>query len=131
MRHRFSRGTCMRSAAGMAALLVIAGLSVPAYADPLLRPDHVRDMEALQAVHKAEHEVDHAWEVFHRAALGGTLASPTVQMDVEQALHESRGLLVKAREAADRGDRASLHPILDRIHALTERAITESQEQKR
>lgn len=103
----------------------------PAAADPLLRPDHVRELEAMQAVHKAEHEVDHAWEVFHKAALGGTLASPAIQVDVEQALHESRGLLVKAREAADRGDRASLQPILDRIHALTERATKESQEEKR
>lgn len=105
--------------------------ALPAAADPLLRPDHRGDVEALQAVHKAEHEVDRAWEVFHRAALGGTLASPAIQTDVEQALHESRGLLVKARDAADRGDRTSLQPILDRIHELTERAIQESQEQKR
>ena len=105
--------------------------ALPAAADPLLRPDRGQDVEALQAVHKAEHEVDHAWEVFHRAALGGTLASPAIQMDVEQALHASRGLLVKAREAADRGDREALDPILDRIHALTERAIEESREQKR
>jgi hypothetical protein len=103
----------------------------PAQADPLLRPDHGHDAEIMQAVHKAQHEVDRAWEVFHKAALGGTLASPAVQADVEQALHESRGLLVKAREAADRGDRATLQPLLDRIHTLTKRAITESQEQKR
>lgn len=106
-------------------------LTPPASADPLLRPDHGRDVKAIQAVHKAEHEVDRAWEVFHRAALGGTLASPAVQADVEQALHESRGLLVKAREAADRGDWATLQPLLDRIDALTKRAIKESQEHKR
>lgn len=109
----------------------VLSITPPAQADPLLRPDHGRDAEAVQAVHKAQHEVDHAWEVFHKAALGGTLASPAVQADVEQALHESRGLLVKAREAADRGDWATLQPLLDRIHALTKRAITESQEQKR
>jgi hypothetical protein len=103
----------------------------PAQADPLLRPDRGHDAEIMQAVHKAQHEVDRAWEVFHKAALGGTLASPAVQAGVEQALHESRGLLVKAREAADRGDRATLQPLLDRIHTLTKRAITESQEQKR
>jgi len=131
MRHTFSRWTCRCLTAGISALLVVVGLAFSAYADPLLRPDHGRDLEAMQAVHKAGHEVDHAWEVFHKAALGGTLASPAVQADVEQALHESRGLLVKAREAADRGDQASLQPILDRIHALTERAIQESQEQKR
>ena len=116
-----------------AVILIASGLSLtsPTSADPLLRPDRGHDVEAIQAVHKAEHEVDHAWEVFHKAALGGTLASPAVQADVEQALHESRGLLVKAREAADRGDMASLQPLLNRIHALTKRAITESQEHKR
>lgn len=121
-------GTVLRVFAFGAWALTLAS---PVAADPLLRPDHGRDMDALQTVHKAEHEVDHAWEVFHRAALGGTLASPAIQTDVEQALHESRGLLVKAREAADRGDRTSLQPILDRIHELTTRAIKESQEQKR
>ena len=127
MRHAFSRGTCMYLTAGM---LVIAGLTISAQADPLLRPDHSRDVEAVQAVPKAQHEVDRAWEVFHKAALGGTLASPAVQADVEQALHESRSLLVQAREAADRGNWATLQPLLDRIHALTKRAIAESQEHK-
>jgi hypothetical protein len=106
-------------------------LTTPASADPILRPDHGHDAEIMQAVHKAQHEVDRAWEVFHKAALGGTLASPAVQAEVEQALHESRGLLVKAREAADRNDWTTLQPLLDRIHTLTKRAITESQEQKR
>jgi len=109
----------------------ILSITPPAQADPLLRPERGHDVKAMQAVHKAEHEVDRAWEVFHRAALGGTLASPAVQADVEQALHESRGLLVKAREAADRGDWATLQPLLDRIDALTKRAIKESQEHKR
>ncbi len=121
-------GTALRLLAFSAWALSFAS---PAAADPLLRPEKGQDVEALQAVHQAEHEVDHAWEVFHRAALGGTLASPAIQSDVEQALNESRGLLVKAREAADRGDRDTLQPILDRIHALTKRAVEESQEQKR
>lgn len=121
-------GTALRAFALGAGVLSYAS---PVLADPLLRPDHSRDVEAVQAVHKAQHEVDRAWEVFHKAALGGTLASPAVQSDIEQALHESRGLLVKAREAADRGDWATLQPLLDRIHALTKRAIAESQEQKR
>lgn len=29
----------------------------------------------IEMVHRAEHSVDHAWEVYHRAALGGTVAS--------------------------------------------------------
>lgn len=117
--------------AGLAVTLAITVWAAPAQTDPLLRSEKVHDPGALQAVHRAQHEVDRAWETFHKAALGGTLASPAVQADIEQALHESRGLLVKAREAADRGDRKALRPFLERIHALTERAITESQEQKR
>ena len=130
MHTRVTRWTRM---ALQAVILIAWVLSVtaPAPADPLVRPDHGRNMEAVQAVHKAQHEVDHAWEVFHKAALGGTLSSPAVQADIEQALHESRGLLVKAREAADRDDWATLQPLLDRIRALTKRAITESQEHKR
>ena len=44
--------------------------------------------ENIEMVHKAEHSVDHAWEVYHRAALGGTVASPDLQAQIEQHLHE-------------------------------------------
>lgn len=100
-------------------------------ADPLLHLEQAHDPEARQAVHHAQHEVDLAWATFHQAALGGTLASPAIQADVEQSLQEARGLLVKAREAAERGDRKTLDPLLERIHELSERAIRESQEPKR
>ncbi len=116
---------------GATAALLAAILVGPVQADPILRPEGAHDPEAVRAVHHAEHEVDQAWNAFHKAALGGTLASPAIQADVEQALHESRSLLVKAREATNRGDRAALRPLLQRIHVLTKRAITESQEQKR
>jgi len=106
-------------------------LAPSAFADPVLKPDKTLHFEAIQKVHDAQHEVDHAWEVFHKAALGGTLSSPAIQTDVEQALHESRGLLVKAREAANVGDQSALESILNRIHKLTARAITASQEQKK
>jgi len=109
----------------------LLSLAPPASADPLLRPGEVNHLEVIQAVNTAEHEVNHAWAVFHKAALGGTIASPAIQADVEQALHESRGLLVKAREAANRDDWEALQPLLNRIHELTARAVTESQEKKR
>jgi len=109
---------------------MMLGMTGPAAADQLIKSQHGRNPVAMEAVHDAEHEVDHAWEVFHRTALGGTLASPDIQADVEQALHESRGLLVKAREAADRGDRETLQPLLNRIYELTARAIKDSQEKK-
>lgn len=131
MRQIYAHRTYPQVPAALTAALLVSVLAVPAQADPLLRPDPAHDPGSVQAVHRAEHEVDRAWEVFHKAALGGTLASPAIQADVEQALHESRGLLVKARVAADRDDRETLQPLLDRIHTLTKRAIAESQEQKR
>lgn len=120
-----------RFLATLTRVLAIAALAVPAQADPLLLSERPHDQEARQALHRAQHEVDYAWEVFHKAALGGTLASPAIQADAEEALHESRGLLVKARTAADLGDRSVLPPLLNRIHELTARAIADSQELKR
>lgn len=128
---RIVRLRTTRLPAALALGLAIAAWAWAAQADPLLHSKKAHDPEALEAVRRAQQEVDRAWDVFHRAALGGTLASPVVQANAEQALHESRGLLVKAREAADRGDRTALRPLLNRIHELTARAITESQEQKR
>ncbi len=63
--------------------------------------------ESAQAVHEAEHDVDQAWEVYHRAALGGTVASPALQADIEQHLHEARTLVSQAQEAAEAGRKAS------------------------
>ena len=60
--------------------------------------------ENAELVHEAEHDVDHAWEVYHRAALGGTVASPALQAQIEQHLHEARTLVTQAQEAAERGD---------------------------
>lgn len=131
MPRKFSRLARTWLTRGATAALLAATLVGPAQADPILRPEGAHDPEAVQAIHRAEHEVDQAWNTFHQAALGGTLASPAIQADVEQALHESRSLLVKAREVANRGDRATLHTLLQRIHVLTKRAITESQEHKR
>ena len=87
--------------------------------------------EKLQLVHEAEHSVDHAWEVYHRAALGGTVASPDLQANIEQHLHEARTLLTQAQEAADQGDRGKVERLVGEIKIHTAQAIAGSKEQKK
>lgn len=84
----------------------------------------------IEVVHKAEHRVDHAWEVYHRAALGGTVASPDLQAQIEQHLHEARILVTQAQEAADRGDSRKVKRLVGEIKHHTAQAIAGSKEQK-
>ena len=77
-----------------------------------------------------EHAVDHAWEVYHRAALGGTLASPALQAEIELHLHEARTLLPKAQAAAERQNSVQLEALLAAIRLHTKQAIEGSMEQK-
>lgn len=78
--------------------------------------------ELYEAVHDAAYQVDHAWDVFHEAALGGLLASPAAQAEIERDLHESRTLLLQLRTALDRGDREKIRTLLIRLHELTTEA---------
>ncbi len=87
-------------------------------------PDHA------QTVHEAEHAVDQAWEVYHRAALGGTVASPALQADIEQHLHEARTLVTQAQEAAAHGDVEEVVRLVEQITMHASRAIIGSKEQK-
>ncbi|HLZ32890.1 MAG TPA: hypothetical protein VKP13_02655 [Nitrospira sp.] len=87
--------------------------------------------EHAQAVHEAEHAVDHAWEVYHRAALGGTIASPALQVEIEQHLHEARTLVTQAQEAAERGDRDQVQRLVGQIQNQTSLAIEGSKEHKK
>ncbi len=105
-------------------------LSGPAEAGPIERLAHPHP-EAAQIVHEAEHAVDHAWETYHKAALGGTIASPSVQADIEQHLHDARGLVPEAQHAAERGDFPAVNGLIERIHHHTNTAIKESMEHKR
>lgn len=84
----------------------------------------------IEMVHKAEHSVDHAWEVYHRAALGGTVASPDLQARIEQHLHEARTLVPQAQEAAERGDSPKVERLVGKIKHHTAQAIQGSKEQK-
>jgi|SRR5580765_1521275 hypothetical protein len=87
--------------------------------------------DKAQMVHQANHEVDHAWEVYHRAALGGTVASPALQADIEQHLHEARTLVTQAQEAAERGNKRQVQRLVSQVKIHTTKAIEESKEQKK
>ena len=85
--------------------------AVPLLAAPI-DPEHHPHPEHAKAVHEAEHAVDHAWEVYHRAALGGTVASPALQAEIEEHLHEARTLVTQAQEAAERGDKRQVEHLV-------------------
>ena len=112
-------------------IVVIALLGASSlHAGPLDSPGHPHEDKA-QLVHEASHEVDHAWEVYHRAALGGTVASPALQAEIEQHLHEARTLVTQAQEAADRGDERQVETLVKQVRLHTTLAIEGSKEQKK
>lgn len=102
----------------------------PLQAGPI-EPGRHPHPEHAQAVHEAEHSVDHAWEVYHRAALGGTIASPALQVEIEQHLHEARTLVTQAQEAAERGDKRQVERLVGQIQIHTSHAIEGSKEHKK
>lgn len=99
-------------------------------AGPLDPADHPHQ-NTVKAVHEAAHEVDRAWEVYHRAALGGTVASPALQAAIEDHLHEARTLITQALEAAQRGDDRQVEQLIQQVRVHTTQAIEGSKEQKR
>ncbi len=114
---------------GGIALIAMFGAS-SLFAGPMDQVNHPhKDM--AQLVHEAEHDVDQAWEVYHRAALGGTVASPALQAEIEDHLHEARTLVTQAREAAEQGDRELLEHLVGHVRTHTVQAIEGSQERKK
>ena len=93
--------------------------------------DHTTEGTSRQLIHDAAQAVDEAWEEFHRAAIGGTLASPSVQTTIEGQLHEARGLLMEARKAERRGDHRSVKIITDKLFELSHEIVMASREKKR
>ena len=71
-----------------------------------------------ESLHRADKNVEEAWEVFHRAALGGTLASPAIQTEIERDLRESRLLLADARQAARDHDKRAVSALTARIEEI-------------
>lgn len=101
-----------------------------ALSGPLEQTDHPHK-DSVTAVHDAAHDVDHAWEIYHRAALGGTVASPKLQAEIEEHLHDARTLITQAQEAAERGDTNHVDGLIEQVKLHTTQAIEGSREQKR
>jgi len=110
-------------------LIALLGAS-PLQAGPIDPAKHPHS-ESAKAVHEAQHDVDHAWEVYHRAALGGTVASPALQADIEEHLHEARTLVIQAQEAAEQGDDRQVKHLVSQVKVHTTKAIEGSKEQKK
>jgi hypothetical protein len=110
-------------------LIALLGAS-PLQADPIDTARHPQP-EKAQTVHEAQHDVDQAWEVYHRAALGGTVASPALQAEIEQHLHEARTLITQAQEAAERGDEREVQRLVSQVKGHTTKAIEGSKERKK
>ncbi len=113
---------------GMVLIALLGASSL--HAGPIDSPGHPHEDKA-QLVHEANHEVDQAWEVYHRAALGGTVASPALQAEIEQHLHEARTLVTQAQEAAERGDDRQVEELCKQVRLHTTQAIRGSKEQKK
>lgn len=111
-------------------IVVLGLLKVPNLQAGPLEPVAHPHQASVKAVHEAEHEVDHAWEVYHRAALGGTVASPALQADIEDHLHEARTLITQALEAAQGGDAHQVELLLQQVRIHTTHAIKGSKEHK-
>lgn len=110
-------------------LIVLLGSS-PLQAGPIDPAKHLHP-ESAKAIHEAEHDVDHAWAIYHHAALGGTVASPALQADIEDHLHEARTLVTQAQDAAAKGNYGEVKRLVSQVKAHTTKAIMGSKEQKK
>ena len=80
---------------------------------------------------QARFAVEQAWETYHDAALGGTLASPAIQTELEMNLHRSRALLAEAYDAEDKGDMRTVKKIIREIMTIKQKVVNESRERKK
>ena len=92
------------------------------------------DFQASKAFDKttqARLAVEQAWETYHHAALGGTLASPRIQTELEMNLHKSRALLAEAYDAEDRKDMITVNKLINQIMDINHKVVNESLEPKK
>ncbi len=112
---------------GLLGILAVLFLAVPSSAFT----GEVIPVSQVETTSDARRAVEKAWEVYHHAALGGTLASPTVQSQMETKLHKSRALLAEAYEAEERGEQQTTKTLIRRIMKITNTVIAGSQEPKK
>ncbi|GJL62967.1 MAG: hypothetical protein NPIRA04_16210 [Nitrospirales bacterium] len=114
-------------------LVGLMGIAVVCYAPHEVNASaegHSLRVTSASSIHKAAQAVDTAWEEFHRSAIEGTLASPTLQSQIEQQLHNARGLVMSARKAGRKGDFLSVQRITHRVIDLSKTIIASSREKK-
>ena len=113
----------------LAAVLSLLGSLQPLNAEPTAKAG-LSPEEATRLIREAAQATEHAWEEFHAAAIGGTLASPLVQVTIESQLHEARALLMKARIARRDKQYEVVNTITTRIQEITQQIIQASRERK-
>ncbi|KPK25676.1 MAG: hypothetical protein AMK69_13695 [Nitrospira bacterium SG8_3] len=86
--------------------------------------------EARDLIYQSSQATEQAWEEFHAAAIGGTLASPAVQSNIERQLHESRALLMEARKAARAHQFDLVKSLTEKIIEITQNIVQASREKK-
>ncbi|CCQ90111.1 conserved hypothetical protein [Nitrospina gracilis 3/211] len=94
-------------------------------------PVGIGDPWSNKKIIEARNAVELAWEVYHHAALGGTLASPSIQTQLESNLHECRHLLAEAYTAAENRDWKQVGRFHQQILTLSHHVVEASQEPKR
>lgn len=110
--------------------MVLIGVALSLINPGLGFSDNISVNKAAYTTTHARLSVEQAWDTYHHAALGGTLASPIVQTELETNLHKSRALLAEAYDAEERGDMQHTRNLIKQILKITEKVILESQELK-
>ncbi|MFZ1745506.1 MAG: hypothetical protein WBO24_04990 [Nitrospirales bacterium] len=85
---------------------------------------------ARDLIYQSAQATEDAWEEFHAAAIGGTLASPAVQSSIERQLHEARALLMEARKAERDNRFDSVKALTQKIQQITQNIVQASREKK-
>ena len=111
------------------AILLLVTISIPAAAEPI-QSTHDTLAEAQHLIHDAGHSMDNAWDAFHKAALGGTLASPEIQTSAEADLMKGRDLLRKAMMAQHEGNIEEVRNLTKQIQQLSAEIQRKSQMEK-
>ncbi len=107
-------------------LVIMLAKAYPIEAAPIRTVDET----SIKTIGEAQRAVDHAWDVYHIAALSGTLSSPQVQTQIESDLHTARTQLVEAKDAAKMKNQKRLTEKLAQIDQITQRVVQQSQEKK-
>ena len=113
----------------LTAIFLLGVISIPVAAEPIHSHQDSLD-EAQHLIHDAGHAMDKAWDAFHKAALGGTLASPEIQTEAEAELMKGRALLRKAMMAHHKGDMEEVRNLTKQIHQLSAEIQLKSQMEK-